>query len=88
MKLNKEKYNIEIKNPPKDAIDADEGKEYLENIAAVYLKKNGPSALGGNGASFSARDSHITTITVALNNNELINALIARRKLKKRGKSL
>ena len=80
-------FSIEIKNPPKDAIDADEWKEYLENVAVVYLKKNGTSALGGNGASFSARDSHITAITVALNNHELINALIARRKLKKRGKS-
>jgi len=76
-------FSIELKNPPKDAVDANEWKAYLENVAAVFLEKNGTDTLGGNGAAVRPRDTHITTITVALNNHELTDALIYRRKLKK-----
>ena len=76
-------FSIELKNPPKDAVDAHEWKAYLEKVAAIYLKKNGTDTLGGNGVAPSPRDTHITAITVALNNHELTDALIARRKLKK-----
>lgn len=77
-------FSIEIKNPPKDAVDADEWKAYLEKAAAVYLKKHGTDALGGNGAPITPLDTHVTCITVALNNYKLTDTLIARRKVKKR----
>ena len=75
-------FSIEIKNPPKDAINADEWKAYLENVASMYLKKNGTDALGGEGMPFTPRDTHVTCLTIALNNHELTDMLIARRKVK------
>lgn len=76
-------FSIEIKNPPKDAVDADEWRAYLEKVAATYLQKNGTDALGGDGAPVTPRDTHVTCLTVALNNHKLTDTLIARRKVKK-----
>eukprot|EP00592_Proboscia_alata_P008819 CAMPEP_0194364480 /NCGR_PEP_ID=MMETSP0174-20130528/12400_1 /TAXON_ID=216777 /ORGANISM="Proboscia alata, Strain PI-D3" /LENGTH=923 /DNA_ID=CAMNT_0039138535 /DNA_START=73 /DNA_END=2844 /DNA_ORIENTATION=+ len=58
-------YSIQIDNPPHDSHDHKEWKEFFEDNFVDNKDKN----------------VHVTCITVAVNNNELINKLVKRRKL-------
>ena len=75
-------FSIEIKNPPKDAIDPEEWKTFLQSVAHQQISTN-PYSLGVEKAEPTYLNTHVTCITIAIDNNRLIDALIQRRLLKK-----
>ena len=75
-------FSIEIKNPPKDALDPDEWKAFLQRVAHTQISTN-PYNLGVDKAEATYLNTHVTCITIAIDNNQLIDALIQRRLLKK-----
>ena len=79
-------FSLEIINPPGDAVSADEWKAYLENVARVYLskKKREQAEKEGGDLMIKCRDSHVTCVTVAINNGVLTDALAKCRLLKKK----
>ena len=70
-------FSITIKNPPKRATDPDEWKRFLEGVVTAQLSQ------GKNSGPLNPRDTHVTLVTVALNNWQLMDALVARRRLER-----
>lgn len=83
-------FSITVDNPPGDAKDAEEWKKFLESVVARKLTKEAKDnkESGGKATAIRPRDKHVTCVTVALSNHELLDILLQKRALKKKILSL